>query len=81
MEQERDGNAMEKAGRRAILVPGDIQYAPHCKEIIDTAVSQFGGIDVLVNNAAHQASFNDIGEIPNEEWEVTSVPTSMRCSI
>lgn len=62
---------VEKAGRNAILVPGDIQYAPHCKNIIDTAVSQFGGIDILVNNAAHQASFSDIGEISDEEWEKT----------
>ncbi len=62
---------VEKAGRKAILVPGDIQYAPHCKNMIDTAVSQFGGIDILVNNAAHQASFSDIGEISDEEWEVT----------
>ncbi|MBW9090778.1 SDR family oxidoreductase [Rhizobium wenxiniae] len=62
---------VEKAGRKAILVPGDIQYAPHCKEIIDTAVSQLGGIDILVNNAAHQASFSDIGDISDEEWEGT----------
>ncbi|WJH38326.1 SDR family oxidoreductase (plasmid) [Aliirhizobium terrae] len=62
---------VEKAGRKAILLPGDIQYAPHCKEIIDTAVSQLGGIDILVNNAAHQASFSDIGDISDEEWEVT----------
>ncbi|MGF9566760.1 SDR family oxidoreductase [Neorhizobium sp. BT27B] len=62
---------VEKAGRKAILIPGDIQYAPHCKEIIDRAVSQLGGIDILVNNAAHQASFSDIGDISDEEWEVT----------
>ncbi len=62
---------IEKAGRKAILVPGDIQYAPHCKDIIDTAVSQLGGIDILVNNAAHQASFSDIADISDEEWEVT----------
>jgi len=62
---------IEKAGRKAILVPGDIQYAPHCKEIIDRAVSQLGGIDILVNNAAHQASFSDIGDISDEEWELT----------
>lgn len=62
---------VEKAGRKAILVPGDIQYAPHCKEIIDLAVSQLGGVDILVNNAAHQASFSDIGDISDEEWELT----------
>jgi len=62
---------VEKAGRKAILIPGDIQYAPHCKDIIDTAVAQLGGIDILVNNAAHQASFSDIGDISDEEWEGT----------
>lgn len=62
---------VEKAGRKAILVPGDIQYAPHCKEIVDSAVSQLGGIDILVYNAAHQASFSDIGDISDEERELT----------
>lgn len=62
---------IEKAGRKAILVPGDIQYPPHCKDIIETAVSQLGGVDILVNNAAHQASFSDIGDISDEEWEET----------
>lgn len=71
MDAEETKSWIEKAGRKAILVPGDIQYAPHCKEIIDTAVSQLGGIDILVNNAAHQASFSEIGDISDEEWEVT----------
>lgn len=71
MDAEETKSWIEKAGRKAILVPGDIQYAPHCKEIIDTAVSQLGGIDILVNNAAHQASFSEIRDISDEEWEVT----------
>ncbi|SFB59340.1 hypothetical protein SAMN03159496_05510 [Rhizobium sp. NFR07] len=62
---------VEKAGRKAVLLPGDIQHAAHCKKIVDMAVSQLGGIDILVNNAAHQASFSDIGEISDEEWELT----------
>ncbi|WJH38473.1 SDR family oxidoreductase (plasmid) [Aliirhizobium terrae] len=62
---------VEKAGRKAIFVPGDIQYPPHCRDIIETAVSQLGGVDILVNNAAHQASFSDIGDISDEEWEMT----------
>ncbi|MBU2329095.1 MAG: SDR family oxidoreductase [Alphaproteobacteria bacterium] len=62
---------IEKAGRKAVLVRGDIQNADHCREIVDTAVRQLGGVDILVNNAAHQASFSDISEIPDEEWELT----------
>jgi len=62
---------VEKAGRTCILVPGDIQDASHCRDVIERAVKEFGRIDVLVNNAAHQASFDDIGDISDEEWELT----------
>ncbi|KAB1087751.1 SDR family oxidoreductase [Neorhizobium galegae] len=62
---------VEEAGRKAVLVPGDIKTAAHCRAIIDKAVQTFGGIDILVNNAAHQATFSDIGDISDEEWELT----------
>ena len=62
---------VEDAGRKAILVPGDIQNPAHCRAIIDKAAQELGGVDILVNNAAHQASFSDIGEISDEEWELT----------
>ncbi|MEF0943712.1 SDR family oxidoreductase [Rhizobium sp. BR 362] len=62
---------VEDAGRKAVLVPGDIQDPQHCRAIIDKAVSQLGGVDILVNNAAHQASFHDIGDITDQEWELT----------
>ncbi len=62
---------VEEAGRLALLIEGDIQTASHCRAIIERAVNDLGGIDILVNNAAHQASFKDIGEISDEEWELT----------
>ncbi|MFN4208571.1 MAG: SDR family oxidoreductase [Agrobacterium albertimagni] len=62
---------VEKAGRKAVLVRGDIQSAEHCRHMVDTAARELGGIDILVNNAAHQATFDDITEIPDEEWELT----------
>lgn len=62
---------VEAAGRKAVLVAGDIQDPQHCRAIIDKAAAELGGIDILVNNAAHQASFHDIGEISDEEWELT----------
>jgi NAD(P)-dependent dehydrogenase (short-subunit alcohol dehydrogenase family) len=40
------------AGRKAVLVPGDIQNAEHCRGIVEKAMSELGGIDILVNNAA-----------------------------
>ncbi|MCJ8509148.1 SDR family oxidoreductase [Rhizobium lemnae] len=62
---------VEEAGRKAVLVSGDLQSADHCRKIIETAVRDLGGIDILVNNAAHQATFSDIDEISDEEWELT----------
>lgn len=62
---------IEEAGRKAVLVPGDIGDAAHCKRIVERAVEAFGRVDVLVNNAAHQATFTDPEEISDEEWEKT----------
>jgi hypothetical protein len=62
---------VEQAGRKAVLLPGDLQEAAHCRRVIDTAVSEMGGLDILVNNAAHQATFKEIGDISDEEWELT----------
>jgi NAD(P)-dependent dehydrogenase (short-subunit alcohol dehydrogenase family) len=68
---EETRRLVEEAGQKAILVPGDIQHASHCRTIIQKAVSEFGGIDILVNNAAHQATFADIEDIEDGEWELT----------
>jgi NAD(P)-dependent dehydrogenase (short-subunit alcohol dehydrogenase family) len=62
---------VEEAGRKAVLVPGDISAPEHCRAIIERAVSELGGVDILVNNAAHQATFESIDEISDEEWETT----------
>ncbi|PXW50883.1 SDR family oxidoreductase [Methylobacterium sp. B4] len=62
---------IEEAGRRAVLVPGNIGDAAHCRQIVERAVEAFGCVDVLVNNAAHQASFSAPEEISDEEWETT----------
>jgi NAD(P)-dependent dehydrogenase (short-subunit alcohol dehydrogenase family) len=62
---------VEEAGRKAVLMPGDIKDAAHCRAIVDKAIAELGGLDILVNNAAHQAGFGEIGDISDEEWEIT----------
>lgn len=62
---------IEEAGRKAVLVPGNIGDAAHCRQIVERAVEAFGRVDVLVNNAAHQATFSAPEEILDEEWETT----------
>ena len=68
---EETKRLIEEAGRKAVLIAGDIQSASHCREIVGKAIAELGGIDILVNNAAHQASFKDIADISDEEWELT----------
>jgi NAD(P)-dependent dehydrogenase (short-subunit alcohol dehydrogenase family) len=62
---------VEQAGSKAVLLAGDIQAPDHCRKTIRTAMDELGGIDILVNNAAHQATFKSIGDISDEEWELT----------
>jgi NAD(P)-dependent dehydrogenase (short-subunit alcohol dehydrogenase family) len=62
---------IEAAGRKAVLVSGDLGTPDHCRSIIEHAVEDLGGIDILVNNAAHQATFQSIEEISDDEWEKT----------
>jgi len=62
---------VEAAGRKAVLVAGDIASEAHCESLVQSAMDAFGRLDVLVNNAAHQASFSDIEDITADEWEHT----------
>ncbi len=59
------------AGRKCVLVKGDITSEKHCKKIIKKAMDEFGQIDILVNNAAFQMARKSLQEISAEEWEHT----------
>jgi NAD(P)-dependent dehydrogenase (short-subunit alcohol dehydrogenase family) len=62
---------VQQTKQKALLVRGDIQHPEHCRTIVQRAVSELGGVDILVNNAAHQASFKDLQDITDEEWNLT----------
>jgi NAD(P)-dependent dehydrogenase (short-subunit alcohol dehydrogenase family) len=62
---------VEEAGRRCVLVPGDVSDRAHCKTIVPKAVEAFGKIDILVNNAAFQMSHESLEEVSDEEWDYT----------
>ena len=77
LSQDEDADAeatcalVRDAGRKAVAMRADLQESAHCRALVDRAVEELGGIDILVNNAAHQMHFDDILEIPDEEWELT----------
>lgn len=59
---------VEEAGRKAVLIKGDIQSEEHCIHIINSAIKEFGQLDILVNNAAYQMARKSMEEISSEEW-------------
>jgi NAD(P)-dependent dehydrogenase (short-subunit alcohol dehydrogenase family) len=62
---------VKDAGRRAVLVPGDLADRAHCRAVIAKAVEEFGHLDVLVNNAAYQMTHETVEEISDDEWQHT----------
>ncbi len=62
---------VEEAGRKGVGIPGDITSEAFCTTLIETAVKELGGLDILVNNAAAQATKPDILDITTEEFDKT----------
>lgn len=62
---------VEDAGRRAILLPGDVSDPAHCRDLVAQTVQQLGKLDVLVVNAAFQMSHDSLEEIEDSEWDYT----------
>lgn len=63
--------AVEKYGRKAILLAGDVATEKHCKQVVDTAIAEFGRLDILVNNAAVQYPQDNLEHITAEQLEKT----------
>ena len=62
---------VEQAGRKAVLMAGDIADPAHCKKLVARAVEEFGSLDILVNNAAYQMTYRSLDEISEAEWDKT----------
>ncbi len=62
---------VEEAGRTAVLAPGELASPEQCRAVVDQAVQELGGIDILVSNAAFQMTHESVEEIPDEEWDYT----------
>jgi NAD(P)-dependent dehydrogenase (short-subunit alcohol dehydrogenase family) len=74
-EEEDDARDTERwvkqAGRKALTLPGDIRDESHCRQIVEQVFQQFGKLDILINNAAYQMTYESIEEITTEEFDRT----------
>ncbi|MEU7800557.1 glucose 1-dehydrogenase [Micromonospora arborensis] len=68
---QQTAKLVQEAGRRAVLVAGDLRDAAQCQTVVDQAVAELGGIDILVNNAAYQMTHETVEEVTDEEWQHT----------
>jgi NAD(P)-dependent dehydrogenase (short-subunit alcohol dehydrogenase family) len=66
---EETKRLVEEAGRRCVTVAGDVGDRAHSRGLVERAVEELGGLDVLVNNAAYQMAYDSFLEIPAEEIE------------
>src|SRR3954452_9564838 len=62
---------IEDAQRTGVSLPGDVTAEAYCREIVERTVSELGGIDILVNNAAYQMSHEGLEDLSSEEIEDT----------
>ena len=68
---EQTAAAVEKAGRKALLIPGDVTDHAFCEAAVAQCVKTFGHLDILVNNAAFQNRQPSLEEISLEQWDRT----------
>jgi NAD(P)-dependent dehydrogenase (short-subunit alcohol dehydrogenase family) len=62
---------IRRAGRKALQIPGDISSEQNCIALADSAMREFGQIDLLVNIAGFQSTHEELNEITSEEFDRT----------
>ena len=68
---EETRKAVEGAGKKCLLVPGDVTDSSFCKQAVEKTVREFGPLDILVNNAAYQAEQKHLEDISDEQLDRT----------
>ncbi len=62
---------IQKAGRKALALPGDLRDPEYCRSLVERTVAEFGGIDILVNNGGKQVTQDSITDISDEQFDDT----------
>ena len=72
-EEQEDAEAtagwIERAGRRALPLPGDIREEEFCTSIVERTVAELGGLDIVVLNAGHQREREGFENIPTDDMD------------
>jgi NAD(P)-dependent dehydrogenase (short-subunit alcohol dehydrogenase family) len=68
---EETRQAVEAAGRRALLIPGDVSDPKFCKQTVEKTVKEYGKLTILVNNAAFQQGQQGLDKLTEDQWDHT----------
>jgi NAD(P)-dependent dehydrogenase (short-subunit alcohol dehydrogenase family) len=71
VDAEETKRHVESEGRRCVLLPGDLRSAEFCQQLVESAISEMGKLDIVVSNAAHQDRRESIDEINDNDWHET----------
>ncbi len=66
---ESTAQLVRDAGRKVLLLPGDVTGSELCRSLVEETVRAFGTIDTLVNNAAFETTYESIEDCSDEEWD------------
>ncbi|WP_261949366.1 SDR family oxidoreductase [Rhodococcus sp. T9N] len=73
--EERDAQEVlrivAESGRKAIALPGDLSDGSFCREVVNLAAEQLGGLDILVNNAGKQVAVDSLEQLTDSQVEQT----------
>ena len=74
-EEEEDAQRIvgliTEAGRKAVALPGDLTDSAYCRDLVEQAVEQLGGLDIVVNNAGKQQHQESLTDITDEQFDET----------
>ncbi|HTH52119.1 MAG TPA: SDR family oxidoreductase [Pyrinomonadaceae bacterium] len=71
IDADETADYVEQEGRRCLKIPGDVKSSSFCREAVDRTASEFGRLDILVNNAAYQHHRASLDEISDEQLDET----------
>ena len=75
LEEQNDADEtvrlVQNTGRKAIAVVGDLRSKAFCQDVVNQTIQEFGKLDILVNNAAYQRTYDKLEDISEDEFDTT----------
>jgi NAD(P)-dependent dehydrogenase (short-subunit alcohol dehydrogenase family) len=68
---EETRRVVEACGRQCLLIPGDLTDRAFCEKCVERTIQEFGKLDILVSNAAHQNRIPELAKVTDEEFDKT----------